>query len=174
MNQIKAIDTIYNGYKFRSRLEARWAIFFDTLKIPYDYESEGFDLGEAGWYLPDFWLPRQKQWVEIKPRNQWWWCTKCEELSKSKGGVLYVAGNPWPGEYGICKYESGDCSGSDPYYFGLGRKISSELWLVSNEGIAICLNPIGEDNKYPLTDCDELKNAYQAARQARFEHGERS
>lgn len=26
---IKAIDTIYKGYKFRSRLEARWAVFFD-------------------------------------------------------------------------------------------------------------------------------------------------
>ena len=64
---MKAIDTIYNGYKFRSRLEARWAVFFDELDIKYDYEVEGFDLGDAGWYLPDFWLPDIQAWIEIKP-----------------------------------------------------------------------------------------------------------
>jgi hypothetical protein len=51
---IKAIQTKYNGYHFRSRLEARWAVFFDTLGIKYLYENEGYDLGELGWYLPDF------------------------------------------------------------------------------------------------------------------------
>lgn len=64
---MKAIDTIYNGYKFRSRLEARWAVFFDELEIKYKYEVEGFDLGDAGWYLPDFWLPEIEAWIEIKP-----------------------------------------------------------------------------------------------------------
>jgi len=65
-NTIKAIETVYNGYRFRSRLEARWAVFFDTLGIKYDYELEGFDLGDAGWYLPDFWLPQVKMWAEVK------------------------------------------------------------------------------------------------------------
>src|SRR6266540_518721 len=63
---LKAIETAYNGYLFRSRLEARWAVFFDALGVRYEYEKEGFDLSEAGWYLPDFWLPVQKCWVEIK------------------------------------------------------------------------------------------------------------
>ena len=54
---MKPIETLYNGYNFRSRLEARWAVFFDTLGIKYEYEHEGYDLGDAGWYLPDFWLP---------------------------------------------------------------------------------------------------------------------
>lgn len=66
---MKAIETIHNGYRFRSRLEARWAVFFDSMGIEYDYEKEGFDLGEQGWYLPDFWLPDFKTWVEIKPSN---------------------------------------------------------------------------------------------------------
>lgn len=39
---------------------------FDTLNVKYEYEKEGYDLGSAGWYLPDFWLPDQKCWVEIK------------------------------------------------------------------------------------------------------------
>ena len=41
--EIKAIETVYNGYRFRSRVEARWAVFFDTLGVPYEYEKEGFD-----------------------------------------------------------------------------------------------------------------------------------
>jgi hypothetical protein len=64
---LKAIETHYNGYHFRSRLEARWAVFFDTLGIRYQYEPEAFDLGEGICYLPDFWLPEQKWYVEIKP-----------------------------------------------------------------------------------------------------------
>lgn len=62
---MKPIETHYNGYRFRSRLEARWAVFFDTLGIPYEYEKEGYDL-EGTWYLPDFWLPNQQCWIEIK------------------------------------------------------------------------------------------------------------
>lgn len=64
--QIKAIETYYNGYKFRSRLEARWAVFFDALRIPYEYEPEGFDL-DGTLYLPDFYLPAHDIYVEIKP-----------------------------------------------------------------------------------------------------------
>ena len=62
---MKAIETVYNGYRFRSRLEARWAVFFDTLGIRYEYEKEGYDLSGL-WYLPDFWLPEQDCWAEIK------------------------------------------------------------------------------------------------------------
>lgn len=50
---MKAIETIYKGYYFRSRLEARWAVFFDALELPFGYEPEGFDIGGLR-YLPDF------------------------------------------------------------------------------------------------------------------------
>jgi hypothetical protein len=62
---LKAIPTRYNGYRFRSRLEARWAVFFDRLDIEYTYEVEGFETVE-GWYLPDFYLPRLEYWFEVK------------------------------------------------------------------------------------------------------------
>ena len=52
--QIKPIETKYNGYRFRSRLEARWAVFFDALGIEYEYEPEGFELPSGKRYLPDF------------------------------------------------------------------------------------------------------------------------
>ncbi|HEF5705400.1 hypothetical protein [Bacillus cereus group sp. BfR-BA-01423] len=70
---IKPIETIYKGYRFRSRLEARWAVFFDALGIEWKYENEGYDLGEYGWYLPDFEIRGnfhgfgiEKWFVEIK------------------------------------------------------------------------------------------------------------
>lgn len=53
MNEIKAIETTYRGYRFRSRLEARWAMFFDAAGVQWEYEVEPISVnGEA--YLPDF------------------------------------------------------------------------------------------------------------------------
>lgn len=64
---MKAIETIYNNYRFRSRLEARWAIFFDELKIKYQYELEGYELPNGMRYLPDFYIESLDLFVEIKP-----------------------------------------------------------------------------------------------------------
>ena len=62
---IKPIETVYNGYRFRSRLEARWAVFFNEGKIKYEYEPEGFDINGMR-YLPDFYLPDFDVYVEVK------------------------------------------------------------------------------------------------------------
>src|SRR5690606_34064896 len=51
---IKAIETRYKMYRFRSRLEARWAVFFDAMGIEWDYEPEGYILPDGTYYLPDF------------------------------------------------------------------------------------------------------------------------
>ena len=40
----KAKETYYDGYRFRSRLEARWAVFFNNIGLEYEYEMEGFDM----------------------------------------------------------------------------------------------------------------------------------
>jgi hypothetical protein len=65
---MKPIETIYKGYRFRSRLEARWAVFFDSLKIEWYYEIEGFALSDGSCYLPDFFLPKfcGDLWIEVK------------------------------------------------------------------------------------------------------------
>jgi hypothetical protein len=77
---IKPIETNYNGYRFRSRLEARWAVFFDAIHMQYSYEYSGYDLGGIA-YLPDFKLTypsklmlggyaaQRTEFVEIKPAN---------------------------------------------------------------------------------------------------------
>jgi hypothetical protein len=54
---IKAIPTRYAGCHFRSRLEARWAVFFDAMGIAWEYEPEAFVGCWGAPYLPDFYLP---------------------------------------------------------------------------------------------------------------------
>jgi hypothetical protein len=62
---MQAIETVYRGYRFRSRLEARWAVFFDAMKIEWRYEFEGYLFKDGTMYLPDFFLPKFG-WIEIK------------------------------------------------------------------------------------------------------------
>jgi hypothetical protein len=75
---IRNIPTRYNEITFRSRREARWAVFWDELGVKYFYEYEGFQL-QSGWYIPDFWLPHLKIWVEIKANEP-----SQEALNKAK------------------------------------------------------------------------------------------
>ena len=63
---LKPIETIYNGYRFRSRLEARWAMCFDMVGVKYEYEPEGFVLDDNKNYLPDFYLRDFDTYIEIK------------------------------------------------------------------------------------------------------------
>ena len=75
--KIKALETEYAGCRFRSRLEARWAMFFDRMRIKWDYEPDAFATS-MGNYLPDFSIriPQPEahghgephaQWFEVKP-----------------------------------------------------------------------------------------------------------
>lgn len=66
--RIAAIPTAYKGRQYRSRLEARWAAFFDLLGWQHEYEP--FDLGK---WSPDFLLTGRygaTLLVEIKPIQQ--------------------------------------------------------------------------------------------------------
>jgi hypothetical protein len=63
------VPTMFNGTRYRSRLEARWAAFFDLLK--WDAHYEPFDLDG---YIPDFVINGRSTWgieeqifVEVKP-----------------------------------------------------------------------------------------------------------
>lgn len=63
---IKPIATSYRGYRFRSRLEARWAVCLDALGLDYEYEPQGYHT-KVGPYLPDFYLPDLRVFAEVKP-----------------------------------------------------------------------------------------------------------
>ena len=113
----KAIETHYKGCRFRSRLEARWAVFFDALGIEWLYEPEGFEVtipynaaGDTATYryLPDFYLPKLKVWAEVKGRlidNDTYdmamildWCSPmphiCDSHDASTGGLLMLGDVP--------------------------------------------------------------------------------
>ena len=61
---IPSIPTTYDGVRFRSRLEARWAYFFNAFGIKWQYEPYELD----GW-IPDFVFKGQHEeiLVEVKP-----------------------------------------------------------------------------------------------------------
>lgn len=76
-----AIETIYQGYRFRSRLEARWAVYFDQLGHTWEYEPEGLHLDGVR-YLPDFRV--DGDWWEIKAPavlDEVWSLTRGDELT---------------------------------------------------------------------------------------------
>lgn len=86
---MKAIETRYAGHLFRSRLEARWAAFFDLVEWPWTYEP--FD---AGGYIPDFVLHLHSPCVvEVKPYHS------LKELAAESTRVMpYLQAAEWIGE----------------------------------------------------------------------------
>lgn len=64
----KGIETWYAGVLFRSRGEAKWALFLDRLDVKWEYETQGFDT-DGSWYLPDFviFAATGTIWAECKP-----------------------------------------------------------------------------------------------------------
>lgn len=62
-----SLVTYYAGRRFRSLIEARYAVFFDLIGIAWRYEPRTFY--SATLYLaykPDFLLPKLGCWVELK------------------------------------------------------------------------------------------------------------
>jgi hypothetical protein len=92
---VKVIETTFDGYRFRSRTEARWAVFFRACAIRYEYEIEGYGLGGGVWYLPDFWLPDLDRWFEVKgkfPSEHE--RDKCWDLALETGHEALIAVGP--------------------------------------------------------------------------------
>ncbi len=71
MATTESVSTRWNGHQFRSRREARWAIFLDAAGIRWKYEPRvitvsGRMRGIVYRWLPDFWLPQYGQFCEVK------------------------------------------------------------------------------------------------------------
>ncbi len=103
---IQPIPTTFNGVTYRSRLEARWAVFFFCLYVPLTYEPERFQL-YGGSYLPDFYLPSEGAYLEIKPNkpypNE---KLKCFRLArKAKKPVVLLWGRPQVGMHQIWVFD---------------------------------------------------------------------
>lgn len=92
----RGIPTVYAGIEFRSRLEARWAAFFDEIGWRWSYEP--FD---ADHYIPDFLIHGERSMlVEIKPFHAYeQWAPVIERVRSAVeghwyGDILYVGVEP--------------------------------------------------------------------------------
>lgn len=98
--RIPAIETRVYGCRFRSRTEARFAVFFTGAGMQWEYEPEGMEL-EAGRYLPDFRVTANgvSVWVEVKPPVDDHDDPRWTELAARSGMMLFtVRGLHRPGD----------------------------------------------------------------------------
>lgn len=195
---IRPIETFYKGYRFRSRLEARWAVFFDMCGLKWEYEPEGYYLPDGSMYLPDF---------------------KIHGVDGRDGGDLYVEVKGEMNDVDARKINSFVKAGY-PNVEGIYTKSSTATLVVGNIPVGDCMDDItsyiedeayshrgdkawwpnyynfetidgdyfaahpginregkfelfGDDSNY-LQYMDQVatERAYRVARQARFEHGE--
>lgn len=164
--EIKAINTHYKGYKFRSRLEARWAVFFDALELDWKYEVEGFVL-DGKPYLPDFEIysreTHQRIFVEIKPEADFDddVSMKCLLLSRDTGNLVFLCGGD---PYDVFRNQT-DAVTSFLYQRWSGAGLDS-----GDIRLLFYLFVIEKDF---ITAHHAITGAANAARAARFEHGER-
>lgn len=194
-----AIQTEYAGCLFRSRLEARWAVFFDHAGIKWQYELQGYEC-KGHRYLPDFYFPDTHEFVEVKGDP--------EGLQKDYERMSVILGesSPLPG------FASGDSSllllGDIPRmtngvvfhknlsYIDFELKCEWFSFAPTTKGKILTFRvaqgflaglfdllpkSIGLSNKHLFVESrvlqtpgtfQKVNDAYDAARKARFEHGE--
>ena len=156
---MKNKQTAYNGYNFRSRTEARWAVFFDFLKIKYLYEYEDFEVGGRR-YLPDFFLPELLPggcFAEVKGRFKNAESVLCADLCGQTGTpVILLEDVPSMGPVPVFVKEYGEAIPYKGVIGGAGRK-------------GIWFEPPAYDE---TVFCEDFRGAVNAARRARFEFGE--
>lgn len=203
---IKAIETRYRGYRFRSRLEARWAVFFDALGLEWEYEPQGFEANGYR-YLPDFRIASNHGahwWVEVKGDPNWLkdnvatieamhdWAgildfRDCGETPGVDGGLI-VLGNVPHCPHGILFVPViGHRKGVNLYWRAFAADSRGRCNLLNLNQIASLHLGLAEDEEplASLTDYDfqpkiawtplaypHIGPALDAARGARFEHGE--
>ena len=190
MAEIKAIETVYNGYKFRSRLEARWAVFFESAGIEYQYEPEGFVLVDGTHYLPDFYLPKMKGrsgpvYVEVKGDMTNEDLIKIDLFTNRgcgsdyhkhgdyDGKSLYVVSHI-PKDFDDMINLHNDDFGTF-YNFNTidGDWYGAFFYKFSNGDVGICgTDNMEDDDNYPF-GFEWFNPHFTKARQARFEHGEK-
>jgi hypothetical protein len=163
---IKAIETRYHGYHFRSRLEARWAVFFDEVRLDWEYELEGFSFDGIA-YLPDFYFPDLGIWCEIKGKlisearmrsapnlfgNTPYTYTEYPELEKAQklrdydNAVAVVVGSPGKEKIHLYAYDLCDSGG------GIFNSESGECEWVVYKGRGIGLRATTRDDRCLYSD----------------------
>lgn len=194
---IKPIETIYNGYRFRSRLEARWAVFLDSLGVKYEYEPEGFEMPDGTRYLPDFRVMCHASrggdcepfplYIEVKGKMDEASAKKIKAFSNYEAGDEQASGGKpllIVGDIPNIMYY-GSAYISDSTIMGSYESLGYDLYPFNYEtvdGDHFAAYPCVDNGRFGLLGDDShyihwgdhilTAYAYIAARQARFEHGE--
>ena len=179
-DQIAAIETNYRGVLFRSRLEARWAVFFDEMLIDWEYEPEGYETPD-GRYLPDFRIylrpPKPTALFEVKPQSAVNTAEDCDcafpldarwkhAVEGDVAQSLLVARGIPSGDRvqewidltgGLHRIKAGENSHYYPYMFSTGECCDGAVIRGAGDG---------------FVTTDVVRNALNVARSARFEFGE--
>jgi hypothetical protein len=172
-----AIETLWRGYRFRSRLEARWAVFFEAMRVPWEYEPQGYSR-PFGPYLPDF-LIASRLFVEIKPagyrpaadESRRWVAT----AQQSDTPLVIARGVPLP-DGSLPLVEPLDPMPPLPEFvrFGECRKCGALCYGSLHPSCvfhSMFCDPACTGDRW-TTEGGRIAQAVVAARGARFEHGE--
>lgn len=184
----KPIRTAYRNHVFRSRVEARYAVAFDSQEIDWDYELEGYPL-PSGWYLPDFYLPQVNMFAEVKSGPfSFLELLKCKELADATKVPCLLLSGP-PKMAGYWSITPSDCH--PDYWPGYSCEMPDGLKIRARENYLFhpdkhhlaggefrCLGPGGtfpdpidlSDGGWSNHYCDQ--SVIKTACSAKFEHGE--
>lgn len=179
---MKVIETEFQGVRYRSRLEARWAVFMTALGIDFKYEPDGYTQGGIC-YLPDFYLPQHDYWLEIKPdlpdADAQGKASMLAENTQKPVFILYgdiPSGESWKNDSAhlTCPSSQGGVWSDTCYRWAECGACGfiGMAWEGQSERLACPSDCQGSDEKY-ADRTEKLLAAYCAARGARFEHGEK-
>lgn len=180
---INPIETHYAGCRFRSRTEARWAVFFATLGIRWEYEPQGY-LVNGKPYLPDFEVAMptgERIFAEVKgagaDEHEGAHVDLCRALARESGRrVLLLVGVPAHRLYHV--FAPGLPGGSFMAAFfhddGHMLTVADQYWfqMVALDEATGVLEFTHNERGLIKSFGQGLVDAVAAARSARFEHGE--
>lgn len=181
---MKSIDTEWHGKRFRSRLEARWAVLFEALCIEWEYEPEGFEFDDGTRYLPDFLLHGivgrggPDLYVEVKGKMTFDDADKVRKFSSNR--PVYLVGD-------MCCQSVVDMGATHRWFDGMESVCYDwpyyyNYLTVDDDNFGAFLGVdadgaprlFGDDSSY-LSEARNIPTAlaYAAASTCRFEYGER-
>ena len=193
---LRSVQTEYKGYLFRSRLEARWAVFFDVCGIRWEYEPEGILLSDGTRYLPDFYLADFHCYFEVKRKSVKGTKAEAEAIRRLSDGKecntwagIIAFGDPADDDLYIFCQESDDGGAGSyknpvtigfhstthkPYLFAYEDGRDRSFCTSFSDDMESIPMVTSEYGKYTYEDFvgNSILRARRIARQARFEFGE--
>jgi hypothetical protein len=169
---------LYKGARLRSRLAARWAVFFETLGCAWHYETRGFVREDGTAYLPDFYIVEWGHWLTISshpPASPD--LALGAEFCQAVAPLLLVAGAPVPERHDIWGWQAIDgrleLLQYDQADWARCRDCGGGWWIRADCG-TYGLEPCGKTTcraeRWPIRTTD-IQQAYGRALHARFARG---